>query len=75
MCGRFKRKSDKKKVVKAFEVTAEIEEADFTPDDDLRPQSLQPVIYLDADGKRRVDKKMPEGEKKTTRPTRIAETR
>ncbi len=55
MCGRFKRKSDKKKAVKAFEVTAGIEEADFAPDDDLRPQSLQPVIYLDADGERRIE--------------------
>jgi putative SOS response-associated peptidase YedK len=55
MCGRFKRKSDKKKVVKAFDVTAGIEEADLVPGDDLRPQSLQPVIYLDADGERRIE--------------------
>ena len=55
MCGRFKRKSDKKKVVKAFEVTAGIEEADFAAGDDLRPQSLQPVIYLDSDGERRIE--------------------
>ena len=54
MCGRFKRKSDKKKVAKAFEVTAGIEEADFAPGDDLRPQSMQPVIYLD-DGERRIE--------------------
>jgi putative SOS response-associated peptidase YedK len=55
MCGQFKRKSDKKKVVKAFEVAAGIEEADFAPGDDLRPQSLQPVIYLDVDGERRIE--------------------
>ena len=55
MCGRFKRKSDKKKVAKAFEVTAGIEEADFAAGDDLRPQSLQPVIYLDSDGERRIE--------------------
>lgn len=55
MCGRFKRKSDKQKVVKVFEVTAGVEEVDLAPGDDLRPQSMQPVIYLDADGERRIE--------------------
>jgi putative SOS response-associated peptidase YedK len=55
MCGRFKRKSDKKKVVEAFEVTAGIEAVDFAPGDDLRPQSLQPVIYLSDDGERHIE--------------------
>ncbi len=41
MCGRFKRKSDKKKIVQAFEVTTGVEEADFALGDDLRPQSMQ----------------------------------
>jgi putative SOS response-associated peptidase YedK len=55
MCGRFKRKSDKQKVAKTFEVTAGMEEADFAPGDDLRPQSVQPVIYLDDHGERRIE--------------------
>ena len=55
MCGRFKRKCDKKTIVQAFEVTAGIEEAGFAPEDDLHPQSVQPVIYLDADGERRIE--------------------
>jgi putative SOS response-associated peptidase YedK len=55
MCGRFKRKSDKKKVVQAFEVTAGVEEVDFAPGDDLRPQSMQPIIYLDDNGERHVE--------------------
>ena len=55
MCGRFKRKSDKKKIAKAFEVTAEIEEADFGPGDHLRPQSMQSVVFVDDDGERRVE--------------------
>jgi len=55
MCGRFKRKSDKKRVAKAFEVTAGIEETDFGPGDDLRPQSMQPVVFLDDDGERRIE--------------------
>jgi putative SOS response-associated peptidase YedK len=55
MCGRFKRKSDKKKVAKTFAVTVGIEQTDFDPGDDLRPQSMQPVIYQDADGERRIE--------------------
>lgn len=55
MCGRFKRKSDKKKVVQAFEVTAGLEETDFAPEDDLRPQSMQPIIFLDEHGDRRIE--------------------
>jgi putative SOS response-associated peptidase YedK len=55
MCGRFKRKSDKQKVAKVFEVTAGIEEVDFAPGDDLRPQSMQPVIYRDENGERRIE--------------------
>ena len=40
---RFKRKSDKQKVVRVFEVQGSLGEADFTPGDDQRPQSMQPV--------------------------------
>jgi putative SOS response-associated peptidase YedK len=55
MCGRYKRKSDKKKVAKAFEVKAGIEETDFATGDDLRPQSMQPVVFLDDAGERRIE--------------------
>jgi putative SOS response-associated peptidase YedK len=55
MCGRFKRKSDKKKVVQAFEVKAGVEEIDFGPEDDLRPQSMQPVIYTNDAGERQIE--------------------
>lgn len=55
MCGRFKRKSDKQKVAKVFEVQAGLEEADFTPGDDLRPQSMQPVIYTNEVGERQIE--------------------
>jgi hypothetical protein len=43
MCGRFKRKSDKQKVMRVFEVQGGLGEADFTPCDDQRPQSMQLV--------------------------------
>jgi hypothetical protein len=40
MCGHLRRKSDKKRVAKASEVTAGIEKTDFG----LRSQSMQPVV-------------------------------
>ena len=55
MCGRFKRRSDKQKVAKVFEVQAGLEKADFTPGDDLRPQSMQPVIYTNEVGERQIE--------------------
>ena len=55
MCGRFKRKSDKQKVAQGLRGAGRSEEADFAPGDDLRPQSMQPVIYLDDDGERQIE--------------------
>lgn len=55
MCGRYQRRSDKQKVVQVFAVTAGIEETDFDPGDDLSPQSMQPIIYLDDHGERRIE--------------------
>jgi putative SOS response-associated peptidase YedK len=55
MCGRFKRKSDKQKVARVFEVQAGLEEVDFAPGDDLRPQSMQPIIYTNEAGERQVE--------------------
>ncbi len=55
MCGRFKRKPDKQKVAQVFEVQAGLEEADFAPGDDLRPQSMQPVIYTNKAGERQIE--------------------
>jgi putative SOS response-associated peptidase YedK len=49
------RKSDKQKVAKAFEVTEGVEEADFAPGDDLRPQSMQPVVYRNDAGERQIE--------------------
>jgi putative SOS response-associated peptidase YedK len=55
MCGRFKRKSDKQKVARVFEVRAGLEEVDFAPDDDLRPQSMEPIIYTNEAGERQIE--------------------
>jgi putative SOS response-associated peptidase YedK len=55
MCGRFKRKSDKKKIVRAFEVTAGLDEIEFDPWDDLRPPSMQPIVYVNEAGERQIE--------------------
>jgi putative SOS response-associated peptidase YedK len=55
MCGRFKRKSDKQKVARVFEVQTGLEDTDFAPGDDLRPQSMQPVIYTNEAGERQIE--------------------
>jgi putative SOS response-associated peptidase YedK len=55
MCGRFKRGSDKQRVAKAFKVTAGLDETMFDEGDDLRPQSMQPVIYTNDDGERQIE--------------------
>jgi putative SOS response-associated peptidase YedK len=55
VCGRFKRKSDKQKVAKVFQVQSGLEEANFAPGDDLRPLSMQPIIYTNEAGERQVE--------------------
>ncbi|HEV2618746.1 MAG TPA: SOS response-associated peptidase [Acidobacteriaceae bacterium] len=55
MCGRYKRKSDKQKVARAFHVQVGLDETDFAPDDDLRPQSIQPIIFTNQAGERQIE--------------------
>jgi len=55
MCGRFKRGSDKQRVAKVFKVTAGLDETVFDEGDDLRPQSMQPVIYTNEVGDRQME--------------------
>jgi putative SOS response-associated peptidase YedK len=55
MCGRFKRGSDKQRVAKVFKVTAGLDETIFDEGDDLRPQSMQPVIYTNDAGERQME--------------------
>jgi putative SOS response-associated peptidase YedK len=55
VCGRFKRKSDKQKVARVFQVQAGLEDTDLSPGDDLRPQSMQPVVYTNEAGERQIE--------------------
>jgi len=55
MCGRYKRKSDKQRIAEVFHVAAGLDELPDEPGDDLRPQSLQPVIFTNDQGERQIE--------------------
>lgn len=42
-------------IVQIFKVTAGLDETVFDEGDDLRPQSMQPVIYTNDDGERQIE--------------------
>lgn len=52
MCGRYSRRSDKQKIAEAFSVKGSMENADFAPEDDIAPGSLQPIVWLNDEGAR-----------------------
>ena len=53
MCGRYKRKSDKQRISEVFIVHAGLDDLPYEDGDDLRPQSLQPVILTNDAGERK----------------------
>src|ERR1700730_14715822 len=46
MCGRYRHKSDKQRIAEVFQVEVGLDDLPYEEGDDLRPQSLQPVICL-----------------------------
>ncbi len=55
MCGgRFKRRSDKRRIAEGFAVSVVFEGTFFDPRDYFSPQSVQPAIYTDDDGDRQI---------------------
>ena len=44
MCGRYRRRSDKQRIVEAFELGTSLEDLYLEPEDDIRPGSIQPVV-------------------------------
>lgn len=54
MCGRYGRKSDKQRIAEVFQVAVGLEELPYEIGDDLRPQSLQPVIFTNESGERQI---------------------
>lgn len=55
MCGRYRRKSDKKRIADAFEVSTGLEELDLAPEDDIAPGSIQPVVSVNQEGERQIE--------------------
>jgi putative SOS response-associated peptidase YedK len=55
MCGRYRRKSDKQRIAEVFQVAVGLEELPYELGDDLRPQSLQPVIFTNESGERQIE--------------------
>lgn len=55
MCGRYQRKSDKQKIAAAFKVAAGLEDLAYDEEDDIRQQSLQLVVTLNAAGERQIE--------------------
>src|SRR5258708_16900459 len=55
MCGRYRRKSDKQRIADAFEVTTGLDEFDLSPEDDIAPGSIQPVVSINQNGERQLE--------------------
>jgi putative SOS response-associated peptidase YedK len=55
MCGRYRRRSDKQRIADAFAVGAGIEEIYFEAGEDIAPDSVQPVVFLNEDGERQIE--------------------
>lgn len=55
MCGRYGRKSAKQRVAEVFQVNAGLDDLPYEEADDLRPQSLQPIIYTNDHGERQIE--------------------
>lgn len=55
MCGRYRRKSDKQRIVDAFGVTEGMEDLDLGPEEDIAPGSVQPVVSINVDGQHQIE--------------------
>jgi putative SOS response-associated peptidase YedK len=55
MCGRYKRKSDKQRIAEVFSVQVGLDDLPYEEGNDLRPQSLQPVILKNEAGERQIE--------------------
>lgn len=54
MCGRYRRRSDKQRIAKAFEAGVCLEDLYLEPDDDIAPGSIQPVVVANPAGEREI---------------------
>lgn len=49
MCGRYRRSSEKQRIVEAFQIGADPADYVLAPDDNIAPTSVQPVVRLSHD--------------------------
>jgi putative SOS response-associated peptidase YedK len=56
MCGRFRRRSDKKRISKVFQATIGLDDLELIPEEDIAPGSVQPVVLANAEGERQIEK-------------------
>lgn len=54
MCGRYRRRADKQRIAEAFEAAIGLEDLYLEPSEDVRPGSMQPVVYLHSSGERAI---------------------
>ena len=52
MCGRYRCRSDKQRIVEAFELRTDWETLYLEPEDDIAPGSTQPVVFANDAGER-----------------------
>lgn len=55
MCGRYRRRSDKQRIVEAFELKMGLEDLYLEPEDDIAPGSIQPVVFANDSGERTLE--------------------
>lgn len=55
MCGRYRRRSDKQRIADVFAAGAGLEDIFFEPEEDIAPDSVQPVVLLNKDGERQIE--------------------
>jgi len=55
MCGRYRRRSDKQRIADAFAVGTGLEGIYFEPEEDIAPDSVQPVVLFNEDGECQIE--------------------
>jgi putative SOS response-associated peptidase YedK len=56
MCGRYRRRSDKQRIAEAFSIRVGLDELYIDPEDDIAPGSMQPVICINQEGERQIER-------------------
>ncbi len=55
MCGRYRRKSDKQRIAEVFAASVGLEEVYLSPEDDIAPGSIQPVVTINEEGECQIE--------------------